>query len=89
MLRLGRKTTQLEGRAIQFAIEPHRAKVGFLVGQRHQRFAPGFQCVGQAAQQGGTGSRRGGAKRGERIAGRTHEGVELAGCGVLKGHGAW
>ena len=57
--------------------------------QRNQRFALGFQCAGQAAQQGGTGSRRGGAKRGECIAGRTHEGVGLAGSGVLKGHGAW
>jgi hypothetical protein len=45
------KAAQLEGGAVEFAIQAHGAKASFFFGQAHQRFAVALQCGCQTLEQ--------------------------------------
>jgi hypothetical protein len=48
------EAAQLEGGAVEFAVQAHRAERGFQVGPGDELFTFGFEAIGQSAQQGRT-----------------------------------
>ncbi len=75
------EAAQLEGGAVEFAIEARRAEGGFFVGHRDQGFAVGFEGGSQGAQQGGAFGASAGGPAGKSFAGGHRGGIDLLGGG--------
>jgi hypothetical protein len=81
------KAAQLEGGAVELAVQAHRAEVALGIGQRHQRGALGLQRSGQRAQQRAAHGGRAAAEVGRGGLRMAHGGVDLVGGAVDGGHG--
>ncbi len=79
------ETPELEGGAVELAVEARCAQRGLAVGQRHQGLAVGLDGLGQATQQGGALGAGAGGPAGESGVGRAHGGVDVVGGGGGQG----